>query len=240
LADDNIYNTKAVQLVAAGTPVPDRRRDQLRELLAGDPDILAQLLVRGLGNCSEDAKATIRRMVGCGCDGSPKLDADYLRKMVRDMVCCDPNRRLSRMEEEDLRTNDGADIDLPTVQGGASATVNVPAYNTGWYFRQFSVDGRVPDTGSLAKVRITLIHANRPLISFRVSQYYKESCCTTLADEYNRYRRCFGWASTFQIRIENLNANPQDQFTNGVFQWVRGFPADWTDLEIMGERKSCP
>src|SRR5690606_20180736 len=110
-----------------------------------------------------------------------------------------------------LRASDGAVVDLPDVPGnGGSETVTVPAYGVSWYFRNFSVDGRVPATASLAKVNIRIVHASRTIAEFRVSQYYKENCCTTIADEFRRYKRCFGYGSTFEIVITNTNTNAGD------------------------------
>ena len=225
-----------------GGMLSDERRLAAAELLNNaDPAMVAEWLGLALARCPETQKRELRHLLGCGCDGSPKLDRDWVLKKLRDMACCDPNRRLSRLEEEQLRANDGDVIDLPTVQGnGQSQTVTVPAYGVPWYFTKFSVDGRVPDTGSLSKVQIEIVHADRVLSKFRVNQYYKNDCCETIIDEWKRYRRCFGYASTFKIVVTNLNANAGDTFSQGVFSWARGFPVDFDDLEIMnGAGGSC-
>lgn len=232
-------SNNGLMLLGGGMP-DERRREILAELLnSTDPQMFSAWFERMVGNCNDNQRQRWRALLGCGCDGTATLDPQRLR----DLMCCGPNRRLSRWEEEDRRANEGDAIDLPTVQGGgASETVTVDAYGVPWYFVQFSVDGRVPDTGSLSKIEIRIRHANRDLVTFRVSQYYKESCCTTIAEEWRRYRRCMGYDSKFQIVITNKNANAGDVFTQGVFSWVRGYPADFDELDIIspGGCKTCP
>lgn len=222
----------------------EERRQQLiadfARSLQVDPQIFMQAMIGALGRCGESDKRRIRDLLGCGCGGNGHIDDKWITERLRLLACCDPNQRLSWAEQEMLRASDGAVVDLPDVAGaGATATVDVPAYGVSWYFRQFSVDGRVPATASLAKVNIEILHASRQIANFRVSQYYKENCCTTIADEFRRFKRCFGYGSTFQIKITNANTNAGDTFTQGVFSYVRGYPKDFDDLQIFDAATKC-
>lgn len=136
------------------------------------------------------------------------------------------NRRLSVFEEERLRANLGGAIDIPTLDGaGGTTTVTIPAYNTPWYLSQFSMDGEISvNTGSINKVNVLVSHAGIVLAEFRVSQYYKTSCCTTIVEQFRRHKLCLGWASTLTITVTNNNLLAAEKFVNGVFSFARGYP----------------
>ena len=92
-------------------------------------------------------------------------------------------------------------------------------------FNCITVDGDMStNTGALSKVRVVITHAGTTLIDFRVSQFYKNTCCTTIADQFRRRKMCFGWNSSWTITVTNTNANIADTFINGVFSYIRGYP----------------
>lgn len=221
----------------------DQRRELLREIFkVADPDALLEGMAGCLNRCDESVRARFRRILGCGCDGtSSKLD---LRAVVAEMLCCDPSQRLSWAEREQRQMNDGDVVDIPVVQGNGGV-VNIPVdgpngYGVAWYFQKFSVDGVVPNTASLAKVQFEIIHADRVISKFRANQWTKANCCTTLADDFKKYKRCFGWGSTWTLRITNLNALVGETFTQGTFEFVRGYPQDIAALSLVGgDCKSC-
>jgi len=149
---------------------------------------------------------------------------------LREVGCY--NRRLSFYEENNLRSNLGGAIDIPTVAGnGGVQTVTIPAYGVEWYLREFSMDGAISvATGSVNRVEVTVSHAGLPLATFRVAQYYKNSCCTTIVDAFKKHKLCLGWASTLTITVTNNNALAGEEFINGVFSYARGYPDPITGI----------
>lgn len=192
-------------------------------------EVLAPMNVTGwtrmLQNASPEAKAALRQVLfedAAGCGGSCKTD---LASKIRDIGCY--NRRISQLEENTLRATIADAIDIPTVAGnGGTVTVTVPAYNVPYYLTEFSMDGAISvATGSLARVEVKIVHAGVTIVKFRVSTYYKASCCTTIADTFKKHNlQCLGSDSTFDIVVTNMNTLPAETFVNGVFSYARGYP----------------
>lgn len=200
----------------------EEKRHLLALLLNADPNVLQEELARALSQCTDTAREKIREGIGCGCNAQ-------LESMLN---ACSGNRRLSIVEENRLRANSGGTVDIPTVQGaGASETVTVPAYGVEYFLREFSMDGAMAsNTGSLSKVHVQITHAGILLAEFRVSQYYKASCCTTIVDQFKRMGVCFGYDSTWEITVTNKNTNVAEEFINGALSFIRGFPSLTTPL----------
>ena len=195
----------------------DEKRQLLAVLLSADPRTLQEELMRTLAQCTDTTREKIREGIGCGCNAQ-------LASMAG---ACSGNRRLSIVEENRLRANSGGTVDIPTVQGGgATETVSVPAYGVEYFLGEFSMDGSMAtNTGSLSKVHVQITHAGILLAEFRVSQYYKAACCTSIVDQFKRLGVCFGYDSTWEITVTNKNSNAAEEFINGALSFIRGFPS---------------
>lgn len=206
----------------------EEKRQLLEQLVKADPRTLQEAFLRALSQCTDGAKEKIREAIGCGCGTH---NTAKLGEMLKDMQWCN-NRRLSVLEENRLRANVGGTVDIPTVAGaGGVQTVQVPAYGVEYFIREFSMDGAVSvPTGSLSKVHVQIVHAGQFLAEFRASQYDKASCCTTIADQFKRMGVCFGYDSTWEVTVRNMNTNAAEEFVNGVLSFARGFPAPVTPL----------
>lgn len=223
----------------------EQKRALCNELLAETPsstslmtsdevEVLAPTTVNGwirmIRNASHESREAIReifeQLCSCGstnCKGSCSRRQHASRLM--DAECY--NRRISELEENTLRANLADAIDIPAVAGaGGTTTVVVPAYNIPYYLQQFSMDGSVAvNTGSVGRVEVKIEHAGVTIVTFRVSQYYKATCCTTIADAFRAHNlKCLGSESTFSIVVTNTNELPGETFINGVFSYARGYP----------------
>jgi hypothetical protein len=197
--------------------LPDEEKRQLLgQLFKADPRMLTDELMRALLQCSDSTREKLREGIGCGCNAQLEAMAG----------ACSGNRRLSIVEENRLRANSGGTVDIPTVQGGgASETVTVPAYGVEYFLREFSMDGAMSsNTGSLSKVHVQISHAGILLAEFRVSQYYKAACCTSIVEQFKRLGVCFGYDSTWDVTVTNKNTNAAEEFINGALSFIRGFP----------------
>lgn len=189
-------------------------RGSIQVLEVPTPDGIAAMLAKASPECLE----MLRRALGSSCKGACATTSTAASKCY--------GRRLSVLEEASLRADKGGVLDIPTVAGaGGTVTLTVPAYNAEYWLEQFSMDGDIAvATGSLSKVEVKITHAGFPLATFRVSQWYKASCCTTIADAFKEHGICLGWGSTFQLTITNTNALVGESFINGVFSYIRFYP----------------
>lgn len=217
---------KLVLRNSVSTLSPEERRALIAELQRYDDisptgiEVLVpatpEQLVRMLANAPPEVKEMLRHLLGCnGNTCSPIQQSNNCY-----------GRRLSKIEEDRKRAQGSDAIDIPTVAGaGGTVTVDIPAYGVSYYLTSFSMDGEMGlATGSLTRVEVEVSHAGIPLQTFRVSQYYKQSCCTTIADAFRVHDLCLGWDSTLQIKVTNNNALAGETFINGVFSYTRGYP----------------
>lgn len=198
------------------------RQIELLHKAFGDTRSFERLLIKCMKS-SEEVRDEMKQCRGtCSTNGAGT--EKLIKKFFRESRCY--NRRLSVIEEERLRANTGGTVDLPVVAGGgASATVTVPAYNLEYWITQYSVDGSIAlASGNLSKVEITLEHAGWPFGTFRASTFTDKSCCTTVAACFQQRNMCFGYDSTWTIKITNLNTLPGESFTNGVLSYCRQYP----------------
>lgn len=198
--------------------LPDGEKKQLLgDLIKADPRMFQEELMRALSQCTETTREKIREGIGCGCNA----------QLESLLSACGGSRRLSIVEENRLRANSGGTVDIPTVQGGGAVeTVSVPAYGVEYFLKEFSMDGAMStNTGSLSKVHVQISHAGILLAEFRVSQYYKAACCTTIVEQFKRLGVCFGYDSTWEITVTNKNSNAAEEFINGALSFIRGFPS---------------
>lgn len=203
--------------------LPEEKQIEFLTKVFGNTQAFERLLIRCLKS-SGDVRDELKAHTGCkSACGSAEIPSNLWKKFTEEVSCY--NRRLSRIEEERLRANTGGTVDLPNVNGGAEATVVVPAYGIEYWVTQYSIDGTIAlDTGNLSKVEITLEHAGWPFGTFRASQFTKDSCCTTVANCFRQRGMCFGHESTWTIKIKNLNALPGETFVNGVLSYCRAYP----------------
>jgi hypothetical protein len=192
---------------------------------SGEIEVLAPMTVEQMiamfRRASPEAKMALKSILS-DCGGSCSKD---IASKLREVNCY--NRRLSELEENAKRANISDAIDIPTVNGdGGTETVEVPAYGIEYFLTEFSMDGAISlASGSLARVEVRVVHAGITLTTFRVSQYYKASCCTTIAEQFKKHNlRCLGSDSTFSVVVTNRNALPAETFVNGVFSYARGYP----------------
>lgn len=199
------------------------------EEMSDEIEVLAPTSIQGwikmLQKASPEAKAAFKAIFfdeGGQCGGGCRVD---LAGKLREIGCY--NRRISTLEENTLSANLADAIDIPAVPGdNGTVTVTVPAYGIAYFLTEFSMDGAIAvDTGSLARVEVKIVHAGVAIVTFRVSQYYKASCCTTIADMFKKHNlQCLGSDSTFSIVVTNRNTLPAETFINGVFSYARGYP----------------
>lgn len=195
-------------------------RGTIQVLEVPTPDNIVGLLERASPECLE----TLKRLLG-SCNGAcaaPSLASDGCY-----------GRRLSKLEEARLRANISGTVDIPPVAGagGTSGPITVPIYGIEYFLTQFSMDGDIAvATGSVNQVEVTVSHAGFPLAVFRVSQFYKQSCCTTIADAFRDNGICLGWNSTFDLTVVNKNTLAGEIFQHGVFSYTRGYPNPKTGL----------
>lgn len=183
-------------------------------------------LIKLLCNAPDHCKEQLKGVLG-GCGGACKTGEGLTLKLLEDFREANCyNRRLSILEENNLRSNIGGSIDIPTVAGANGVqTVTVDPYGVEYFLTSFSMDGEMStNTGSLSKVKVVITHAGHTLADFRVSQYFKNSCCTTIVEQFRRRKMCFGWNSSWTITVTNTNTNLAETFINGVFSYTRGYP----------------
>jgi hypothetical protein len=197
----------------------DEKRAVVAAMFKVGGDCVRRELVQALFDCDESTREKLREGIGCGCGSRGSKSHDKERHWC-------VGRRLSKLEEAQLRANVGGTVDIPTVQGaGGTVTVTVPAYRIEYFLREFSIDGSVStNAGSLSKVSVQIAHAGTLLADFRASQYSKNSCCTTIVERFEELDVCFGTESTWTVTVTNNNANQADTFINGVLSFARGFP----------------
>lgn len=197
----------------------DEKRAVVAAMFKVGGDCVRKELVQALFDCDESTREKIREGIGCGCGGRGHKSHDQNRQWCL-------GRRLSKLEEAQLRANVGGTVDIPTVAGaGGTTTVVVPAYKIEYFLREFSMDGQIStNTGSLSKVSVQISHAGTLLADFRASQYTKSSCCTTIVERFEELDVCFGTESEWRVTVTNNNANAGETFVNGVLSFARGFP----------------
>lgn len=204
----------------------EEKRILFAHLVKNGGDCIEREILRVLCECGDSTRERIREKIG-GCSGTCKSPAHAQAQAQVSQGWC-VGRRLSRLEEQQLQANVGGTVDIPTVAGaGGSQTVIVPAYGVEYYIQQFSIDGDMGvATGALSKVQVLITHAGTTLADFRVSQYFKATCCTTIADQFRRRGVCFGYDSKWEVKVINHNALAAETFINGVLSYARGFPTE--------------
>lgn len=189
------------------------------------PAEIAHLLCKADGDTME----RLRHHLGCRCkhhkEGGCHVDEEKLICKLKGELSC-RNRRLSVIEEERKRANRGGVVDIPVVNGAnGTVSLTVPAYGVEYFLTSFSTDGSISQaSGSLSRVEFILEHAGWVFAEFRASEYKKESCCTTVVDAFKEKGMCFGWESTWTIRVTNRNTNANETYINGILSYTRGFP----------------
>lgn len=196
----------------------EEKQRVLADLCQSSGDMMRKEIIEALFKCDSGHREKLRELIGgCRCDGGCK---------TRPGRCV--GRRLSQLEEAQLTANIGGTVDIPTVAGaGGTVTVTVPPYGTEYFISEFSVDGAIAvATGALSKVQIQIKHAGTVLADFRASQFFKNSCCTTIADQFKRMALCFGYESKWEVVVVNNNTNAGEAFVNGVLSFARAFPLE--------------